>query len=38
MQIAKNLIHAMGGTIQFDFNEKGFNFYFDLPFQINIAD
>lgn len=31
MDIAKKLISAMGGTIQFSYDESGFNFHFDLP-------
>ena len=34
MKIAKKLIQAMGGTIQFNYDENDFNFYFDLPFKI----
>lgn len=34
MKISKKLISAMGGTIQFNYDENGFNFLFDLPFII----
>jgi len=35
LKISKNLIEAMGGTIQFTFDdENDFNFYFDLTFSL----